>query len=55
MFRTEALKRLAERDLTVERSRRGRASKAEVAAANARFQEARRRFCDFAKTALYSD
>jgi len=55
VLRQDMLLRLAERDLTVEKSRRGRAIKADVASANARFQEAKQRFCDFLKNALYSD
>jgi hypothetical protein len=54
-LRQEALLRLAERDLIVERSQRGPAKKADVASVNTRFQEAQRRFCDFLKNAQYSD
>jgi hypothetical protein len=55
VLRQEALLRMTERDLAVERSQRGRASKREVTAASARFQEARQRFCDFLKKAFYAD
>ena len=55
VLRQDALLRLAERDLAMERSRRQLVSKADVAAASARFQEAKQRFCDFVKNALYSD
>jgi len=55
VLRQDALLRLAERDLAMERSRRQLVSKGDVAAASARFQEAKQRFCDFVKNALYSD
>ena len=55
LLRQDALLRLAERDLIAERNQRGRASRADLAAANARSQEAKQRFCDYLKNALYSD
>ena len=55
VLRQDALLRLAERDLVIERSRRQRVNKTEVAAADARFQEAKQRFCDFMKHTSYSD
>ena len=55
VLRQDALLRLAERDLAIERSRRQRVNKTEVAAANARFQEAKQRFCEFMKHTSYSD
>jgi len=54
-LRQEALLRRAERDLAREMGRRGTLTKADVGAANTRFDEARRRFCDFLKNALYVD
>ena len=55
VLRQEALLRLVERDLLIERNRRGRASKADVAAAKVAFDEAKARFCEFVKNAYYSD
>lgn len=55
ILRENALLRKTERDLVVAKNERGRASKAEVTAANQRFAEARRRFCDFLKSASYVD
>jgi len=54
-LRQEALLRRAERDLVIERGLRGRASKQDVAAAKARFEEAKRRFCSYLENALYTD
>jgi hypothetical protein len=54
-LRQDVLLRMAERDLVVEKNRRGRASKGEASAANARFSAAKQRFCDFVKNAYYSD
>lgn len=55
ILRERALLRKTERDLVLAKSERGRASKAEVAAANHRFADAKRRFCDFLKSASYVD
>ena len=55
VLRQEALVRLMERDLAMEKSRRGRSTKSDVAAAKAAFEEAKRRFCDFLKDAYYTD
>jgi len=55
VLRQDALLRMVERDLTVEKSQRGRASKGDVAAATARFEETKRRFCEFLKTAKFND
>ena len=55
VLRQEASLRRAERDLTVERSQRGRASKADLAVTNTRFHEAEQQFCDFLKNAYYTD
>jgi hypothetical protein len=54
VLRQEALLRRAERDLARERGRRG-LSKENVSAANAAFEHAKRRSCDFLKNALYVD
>jgi hypothetical protein len=50
-LRQDALLYRAERDLAVERGKQGRATKADVNSANARFEQARRRFCEFVKKA----
>ena len=55
VLRQEALVRLMERDLAMEKSRRGHSTKSDVAAAKAAFEEAKRRFCDFLKDAYYTD
>ena len=55
VLRQDALLRMVERDLTVEKSQRGRASKGDVAATTARFEETKRRFCEFLKTAKFND
>jgi hypothetical protein len=55
VLRQEALLRLVERDLLIERNRRGRTSKADVAAAKVAFEQAKARFCEFVKNAYYSD
>jgi hypothetical protein len=51
----EALLRRAERDLMTEKSRAGRATRADVTAATARFEEAKQRFCKFLATTHYVD
>jgi len=51
----EAVLRQAQRDLAAERSRRGRATKADAAAANSRFQAAKERFCYFLKNTHWVD
>jgi hypothetical protein len=55
VLRQEALLRRAERDLARERGRRGGLSKANVKAAEARFEGAKRAFCEFLKNAYYTD
>ncbi len=49
----DALLRRAERNLAIENG--GRLSKTDVTAATARFEAAKRRFCDFLKNAQYVD
>ena len=39
----------------LENSRHGRANKADVRSANARFEDAKSRFCEFLKYATYAD
>jgi hypothetical protein len=53
VLRQDALLRRAERNLAIEKG--GRLNKTDVRAATARFEAAKRRFCDFLKNAQYVD
>jgi hypothetical protein len=55
VLRQDALLRIVERDLIVQKTQQGRASKADVTTANARVEEARRRFCEFLSGARFND